>query len=152
MELEILKLRCEDAIMSQVDSNRTRMDSLLTTLLSAREYRFNRDLEAALPEKRGVYAISVGKEGDTRFVYVGMTPRSKRGLRRRIYEDHFTNPTSGSDLPNVLMRANHWGSRKSTRIWIEENCVVRWMEIEDERTRAFLEGYATAILQPDPTI
>lgn len=137
--------------MNNINANRTQMENLLDTLLSAAAYSFNRALEAVLPEKRGVYAISIGKDCDARFVYVGSTPRSPRGLRRRIYEDHYTKPTNTSDLPKVLMRANHWGSRETKR-WIEENCVVQWMEIEDEKTRAFLEDYATAILQPDPII
>jgi len=137
--------------MKWITVNKTHLENLLDCLLSATAYPFNPDLEAKLPEKHGVYAISIGEDDGMKFVWVGMTHRSKRGLRRRIWEDHYKNPTSTSDLPNVLMRAEAAWNLSDAKRWIGETCRVRWIEVEDEKTRALLEHYATALLQPNPT-
>ena len=137
--------------MQLITANRIPWDRLLGLLASSQAHLFDCDLESKLPEKHGVYAISVGDGEDTKFVWVGITDRSKRGLRRRVWEDHYKNPTNTSDLPNVLVKVGAATNTKDAKRWITRACKVRWIEVEDERMRMLLEHYATALLQPDPT-
>ncbi len=64
--------------------NKAQSEDLMRSLLSSQVYSFDEGLQSKLPEKRGVYAISVGSGEDTKFLWVGMTHKSKRGLRRRV--------------------------------------------------------------------
>ena len=123
----------------------------MRSLLSSQVYSFDEGLQSKLPEKRGVYAISVGSGEDTKFLWVGMTHKSKRGLRRRVWEDHYKNPTNASDLPKVLLRVQPAWRLGDAKRWITETCRVRWIEVEQEAVRAFFEHYATALLRPSPT-
>jgi len=138
--------------MKDMASNRAHLEELLQSLLHASCFRFSKDLQAKLPDRRGIYAISVGDGDDTRFLWIGITPKSKGGLRRRIYEDHYLNPTSTSDLPNVLRRFKPSLARKDARHLIEDKCRVRWIELEDKTERELLEHYAIALLQPNPEV
>jgi hypothetical protein len=133
-------------------TNKNQCETLLQSLLAAPVHRFNSELENQLPEEHGVYAISVGEGGATAFLWVGITHRSKRGLRRRIWEDHYKNPTSTSDLPIVLRRTQSEWDLSNAKQWIVGNCGVRWLEVKDERVRLLLEHYATALLQPNPVV
>jgi hypothetical protein len=133
-------------------ANRTQCETLLDALLAAPVHHFDADLQNKLPEQHGVYAISVGEGDTTEFLWVGITHKSKRGLRRRIWEDHYKNPTSTSDLPIVIKRTQTEWNLNSAKQWIGGNCKVRWIEVKDERIRAVLEHYATALLQPVPVV
>jgi hypothetical protein len=133
-------------------ANKTQCEELLDSLLAAPVHPFNAELERKLPEEHGVYAISVGEGDATAFLWVGITHWSKRGLRRRIWEDHYKNPTSTSDLPIVLRRTQAEWNLTNAKQWIGGNCKVRWLEVKDEKIRALLEHYATALLQPNPVV
>jgi len=134
-----------------ISINKAQSEDLMRSLLSSQVYSFDEGLQSKLPEKRGVYAISVGSGEDTKFLWVGMTHKSKRGLRRRVWEDHYKNPTNASDLPKVLLRVQPAWRLGDAKRWITETCRVRWIEVEQEAVRAFFEHYATALLRPSPT-
>ncbi len=137
--------------MKWISINKAQSEDLMRSLLSSQVYSFDEGLQSKLPEKRGVYAISVGSGEDTKFLWVGMTHKSKRGLRRRVWEDHYKNPTNASDLPKVLLRVQPAWRLGDAKRWITETCRVRWIEVEQEAVRAFFEHYATALLRPSPT-
>jgi hypothetical protein len=134
-----------------ISINKAQSEDLMQSLLSSPVHSFDEGLQSKLPEKHGVYAISVGSGEDTKFLWVGMTHKSKRGLRRRVWEDHYKNPTDTSDLPKVLLRVQPAWRLGDAKRWITETCRVRWIEVEQKAVRAFFEHYATALLRPSPT-
>ena len=110
------------------------VDGAYLSLLEAPLVRFpasRRDIEA--PETQGVYVIY----GDyNRVLHVGKSSRGKKGLLQRL-RNHWDGKSSfvGSYLkrdPSALRAGFKY----------------RYLEIEDSRSRALLEMYATAKLCP----
>src|SRR5260370_3577124 len=123
----ILQWYPKEAYVKWISINKAQSEDLMQSLLSSPVHSFDEGLQSKLPEKHGVYAISVGSGEDTKFLWVGMTHKSKRGLRRRVWEDHYKNPTNTSDLPKVLLRVQPAWRLGDAKRWITETCRGRWI-------------------------
>jgi hypothetical protein len=131
-----------------VSKNQAQCDRLLRELLEAAPHTFKPALQSALPERHGVYLISIENGEASTLLWVGRTHDSKGGLRRRVWKDHFKEPTNSSDLPRRLLReALSWSVADAKR-WISEQCKVRWIIVEDIQMCQLLEWYAQGVLRP----
>jgi hypothetical protein len=86
------------------------------------------------PYTRGVYLI---RDPADRVVHVGRTPRGKNGLHQRL-SDHLAGRSSF-----VYYHLGQDGSR------LRNGYTFQFIEVEDARTRALLEAFATGWLCPD---
>jgi len=122
------------------------MTRLLDALVNAPGLRFDENLCSALSEEHGIYTISVLGAGAGEFLRAGRTKSPTGGLRQRIYQNHFM----GSQNGNLRMQLTHDGvcQFEQTKQWIRENCLVRFLVIEDRQTRIWAEHLMLAILKP----
>ena len=100
-----------------------------------------KDLERCdIPEIAGVYLISVRGEP----YYIGRTRR----LKGRVWDDHFKGDFDSGRLKKYLVDTGECKDKENATQFIKRFARVQWLEVKSLRPRAFLECYATAILQP----
>ena len=100
-----------------------------------------------IPEAPGVYLITARKSRYEDIYYVGRT----KNLRQRVYTNHLMGGLSTARLKKYLINdAELTGVRNKydAKEFIKTNCYVRWIEEDDMRNRAAIEGYTTGLLFP----
>jgi len=97
-----------------------------------------------IPKKKGVYLISVKKEGVEIPYYVG---RSKN-LSQRLYGNHLMGPLTNACLKRYLIDSTECKDIDGAKQFIKEHCIVRWFCETDTRKRGAVEGYVTGMIFP----
>ncbi len=115
-------------------------ERLLSKLLAQPLLRFTNMKPSALPERAGVYLITVRKKP----YYVGRTTN----LRQRLYNSHLMGPPDVSRFKKYLIDSGECVNKQAAKQFLRAHASVRWIEEPDVRRRGFLECYFTAILQP----
>lgn len=69
---------------------------ILDQLLSAPRLPFDQSLRSHLPERHGLYAISVKHALPGEFLRAGRTVRAAGGLRQRVYQNHLMGDQKGN--------------------------------------------------------
>jgi len=135
--LELIKLREET------------LEQILQALLSAPTFRFDRNLKSNLPTKPGLYAVSKLEAPCGEYLRAGLSERGKKGLRGRIWDQHYqTGGSRSSDLIEIVQRKKHANSPSEARLWIRENCQVQWIVEEDSTLLRWAEHRVLSAVQP----
>ncbi len=125
----------------------------LAALLDSSRRRFSSLLESAVPESAGLYVID--REQPYEVFYVGKASKRQKpsvggradGLRFRIMRNHLA--YEGNDnFVRYLMEEFRLTSRVAVRNFVQNQCSVRWLEVNDPRRLFVLEHLAIAALRP----
>jgi len=122
------------------------LKALLHRLLTAPAFRFDESLRSNLPEKPGLYVINTVASGSDEILRAGRT-KGMGGLRQRVYQNHLMGNQSGN-LRAQLVRSGRCRDMEEAKAWIRENCSVRFLILENERTLAWTEHFMLAVLRP----
>jgi GIY-YIG catalytic domain len=114
----------------------------LEELLNSNDLFFADMKPSSLPQKAGVYCIF---HIDNRPFYVG---RSKN-LQQRLYNNHLMGPLSNARLKKYLIDNNVVRDKEEAKVYIRNNCKVKWIFEDDYRKRGAIEGYFTGVLFPN---
>jgi len=121
---------------------------LVDQLLSAPKFPFDDSLRSQLPDKPGLYAISVKNAPTGEFLRAGRTKSAAGGLRQRIYQNHLMGDQSGN-LRAQLVKDKRCSDNQQAKIWIRENCLVHFVIIEDDQVRRWAEYLMLSLLRPN---
>ncbi len=125
----------------------------LAALLDSSRSRFSSLQESAVPESPGLYVIYC--EQPYEVFYVGKASKRQKpsvpgradGLRFRIMRNHLA--YEGNDnLVRYLMEEFRLTSRSGVRNFVQSQCSVHWLEVNDPQRLLLLEHLAIAALHP----
>ena len=100
-----------------------------------------------IPEEPGVYLITARNSRYEDIYYIGRT----KNLRRRVYQNHLMGSLSNARLKKYLIKdieLMRVKDKYDAKEFIRAHCYVRWIEEDDMRNRAAIEGYTTGLLFP----
>jgi len=123
------------------------LNNSLNKILSMEKIPYTNITPSVIPEQKGIYIISELINDVEVVLYIGRT----KNLRNRIYRNHLMGPVTNARLKKYIIEdSSHlcYQNLEFAKIYIKENCYVRWFFEEDFRKRGALEGYFTAILYP----
>lgn len=118
-----------------------------TSLLAMEPIHYKNITPSVLPVNSGVYMISEIIGNIEVPLYVGRT----KNLRERLYTNHLMGGLSNARLKKyIICDELHpcYDNIAEAKIYIRNNCFVRWVFEEDYRKRGAIEGYITAIVFP----
>jgi hypothetical protein len=118
--------------------------SVLDRLLSAPRLSFDETLHSRLPDSKGLYAIHVEDEPAGQILRAG---RTDTGLRQRVYKNHLMGDQAGN-LRAQLVKEGACADLVEAKAWIQRNCRVQFVVVEDEEHRKWAEHFMLAILRP----
>ena len=121
---------------------------LVDQLLSAPKFPFDDSLRSQLPDKPGLYAISVKNAPTGEFLRAGRTKGAAGGLRQRIYQNHLMGNQHGN-LRAQLVQEGRCSDIEEANRWIRENCRVQFLVIEDDQRRQWAEYFMLSLLRPN---
>jgi predicted GIY-YIG superfamily endonuclease len=114
-------------------------------LRRGRPLRFADMTPSKIPEKSGVYLISVKRGKSESPYYVGTT----KNLRERLYRNHLMgSPAINARLKMYLIASKQCKNAKDAKSFIRRNCLARWFLEGNARKRGAVEGYVTGIVFP----
>lgn len=126
----------------------TFLEQSLNDLLNKDVLLFKNLKPNMLPVEEAVYLLTFIQNSKTELpYYVGRT----KNIRRRIYTNHLMGSTTNARLKKYLVADETEDlivSPAIAKIYIRENCGIRWINVNDVRLRGALEGYFTAMLFP----
>lgn len=123
------------------------LDNSLLELLKMNPINMKSIKPSDLPEKAGVYLIVENIQGVEIALYVGRT----KNIKRRIYVNHIMGDKANARLKKYIYEdKNHlcYNNFKNAKLYLQENCQVKWILEDDFRKRGALEGYFTAKFFP----
>ena len=105
---------------------------------------FKKLTPSKIPEKPGIYLISVIIGPKEIPYYVGRT----KNLRQRLYRNHLMGPLTNARLKKYLINFKECKNPKLAKNFIREKCLVRWFFERDIRKRGAVEGYVVGMVYP----
>lgn len=122
------------------------LESQLCQLLLSTPLKFDGSLRGNLPEAHGVYRIfSVAQPDET--IRAGRTKTAARGLRQRVYQNHFMGDQKGN-LRAQLVADRECADIEDTKSFIRKNLVVQVLVVENDQERTWLEHFMLGVLRP----
>lgn len=118
----------------------------LRTLLAAPPFRFDESLRSNLPERPGIYVIQAITATSEEVLRAGRTT-GVGGLRQRVYQNHLMGNQSGN-LRAQLVRSGRCCDMAEAKSWIRENCLVRFLIVDDDDEIRWAEHFMLAVLRP----
>jgi len=118
----------------------------LARLLNSRPMRFDSSLRGSLPERQGIYRIFLASV-PAETLRAGRTKTAARGLRQRIYQNHFMGDQKGN-LRQQLVSAEICRNLEDAKDFIRSNCLVQVAEIEQKDDRKWTEHFILSVLRP----
>ena len=115
---------------------------VMKRLLAKPSCNFAEAYSKDVPEKAGVYAIY-----DKRvkaMIYVGRT----KNLRRRLLGDHKRGNIRGSQFRKALKQCFTLKSESDINNYIQKNCSLQFLAIDEFEEIVRLEHFITAVLAP----
>jgi hypothetical protein len=95
-----------------------------------------------IPAGGGLYLFSQKGAPLGEYLYAGKSAK----LRKRIGYQH-GRLKMPSDMLGMVMGELKLDEQQA-KLWIRDNCLVQWFEVEPSRRRAFAEDYTIALLRP----
>ena len=117
---------------------------ILSKLLSKPKLRFDKNLSLKSPKSPGVYRVLKTDAHPEETIYVGKTVN----LRTRIYRNHLKGKSERSILRKKLIRSGLCKDENSVTEYLFNDCLVQYLEIEDERERSFFEHFLISYQRP----
>jgi hypothetical protein len=133
--------------VSKIDDRIKEVDRILGSLLGAPRLKFDRNLRSSLPERHGLYAISLIGAEEGEVLRSGRTKTASGGIRQRVYGNHFMGNQKGN-LRCQLVADGVCSSIADTKRWIGTHCVVQYTIIDDDEARRWAEYYVLSALRP----
>ena len=125
------------------------LDEYKTALRTIRDMEavpMRRQSAPLVPSAQGVYAISDFSLEGAPVVYVG---RTKTGdLRSRLTSYHLSGALASARLKAGLVRCGICVDNSAARVYVEENCRARFVEVSDDSIRRFVEHFLIAYFAP----
>ena len=128
----------------KVDEHISELRGIVERLLNQAPVSYGQATPASFPETRGVYVIFTS-QGEV--IRAGKTGAGNATLRERLYRNHLMGNQSGN-LRAQLVASGVCIDIERAKDWIRNNCSVRFLEVSDSQTRANLEHFILAVLQP----
>jgi hypothetical protein len=122
----------------------SKLEAIVEQLLDQTPIPYRTATPSSFPETKGVYVI-VSSQGEV--IRAGKTGEKNATFRQRLYQNHLMGDQAGN-LRKQLVESGQCSSLETAKDWIRENCKVRYLEIADSSTRANLEHFMLAVLQP----
>ena len=119
-------------------------------LVSSEPYRFDENLESMLPSQPGIYRIFENGAGWTSSLLVGRTRTATDELRYRIYQNQYTG-NQKSNIKAQLVKSGRFKDQDEAKTYLEEQCRVQFVVIEDVTDVKWAEHFILSILQPQFT-
>src|SRR5438876_9567207 len=120
---------------------------LVDQLLSAPKFPFDDSLRSQLPDKPGLYAISVKNAPTGEFLRAGRTKSAAGGLRQRVYQNHLMGTQPGN-LRAQLVAGGICADLEAAKRYIQENLAVQILVADNAEERVWLEHFVLGVLQP----
>lgn len=120
------------------------LSKALKQLTQGRSLHFKDIKPSILPEKSGVYLISVNKNNNEEPYYIGRT----KNIKQRLYYNHLMGRTTNAHLKRYLVSQKECKNPEEAKQFIRKYCSVRWFSEIDHRKRGAVEGYVTGIIFP----
>lgn len=111
-------------------------------LIKFADIRFNDNIHSKLPEKPGVYVISLVENSE--YLYIGRT----KNLRRRLYTNHLMGPLANARLKKYLIDNNVCKNIDKAKEYIFNKCQYSFIIVDNYKERGMIEGYFNGVLQP----
>lgn len=127
-----------------MQKRQSELNTILERLLNSEEYAFDSMLHGILPDSPGIYAIKIKRADDGTYFRAGRTDIS---LKQRIYRNHYMGNQNGN-LRQQLVRDGIVDDITATKRWIQDNCFVQFLVIEDDLIRQMAEYFMLSILRP----
>lgn len=122
-------------------------EQLVTYLLIAPKLAFNEGIRAKLPTEHGLYAIIQKDAPAGDVLRAGRTKTAGQGLRQRIYQNHLMGNQKGN-LRSQLIGDGTCRDFLEAKAWIQQNCLVQFIVVRDDRLRMWAEYFMLSILRP----
>ncbi len=125
----------------------TQQRQILDMLLIAPPLPFDQSLRSKLPERHGLYAISIKGAPPGEFIRAGRTKEAASGLRQRVYQNHLMGNQKGN-LRSQLVKDGSCADLDQAKLWIRNHCVVQFVCVDDYDMRQWSEHFMLAVLRP----
>ena len=96
-----------------------------------------------IPNKPAIYLITARKQSHETAYYIGRTKKLRNRLKQHLLGDF-----GSARLKKYLVDTKECKDIDEAKEFLINCCLVRWIEEDDMRKRAALEGYATGLLFP----
>ena len=116
-------------------------------LVSSEPYRFDENLENILPAEPGIYRIFENGADWTSSILVGRTKTATDELRYRIYQNQYTGNQKGN-IKAQMVKNGRFKDQDEVKTYLEKNCRVQFIIIEDTTDMKWAEHFILSILQP----
>jgi hypothetical protein len=127
-----------------MDSIIAEYKELLLDLLSKQKIPFDDKLHGSLPKTRGVYRILENDGIWQNSLYVGVTTN----LQSRIYTNRLMGNRKASRLKKKLIKSGDYPDEDAVKEYLQNKCLVQYIEIEKDNLRDLFEHFAISILKP----
>ena len=120
---------------------------ILEQLLTAPKLPFNDEIRSKLTSEHGLYAIYYKNAADGDLLRAGRTKTAAGGLCQRIYQNHLIGNQKGN-LRSQLIGDGTCVDFEQAKAWIQQNCLVQFVVVKDDRLRTWAEHFMLSILRP----
>jgi len=120
---------------------------ILEQLLASPKIPFNDEVRSRLPSEHGLYAIYHKNAADGEVLRAGRTKTAGGGLRQRVYQNHLMGNQKGN-LRSQLIADGTCMDFLQAKAWIQQNCLLQFVVVGDDRLRAWAEYFMLSILRP----
>ena len=128
-----------------LEDRRQELAAIVTVLVEKQaldyDYELIRDTNT-VPDSGGLYLFSQKDASVGEYLYAGKSAN----LRDRIGNQHL-DMNVPSNMLGMVMRVHNL-DKQQAKLWIRDNCRVRWVQVESRQLRAFAEDYMIAVLRP----
>src|SRR3972149_354239 len=107
-------------------------------LLEGPVFPFDSTLRGRLPDEQGLYRIFELDGDPVKTLRSGRTKRAARGLRQRVYQNHFMGEEDGN-IRRQLVRSGRWRETQAAKDFLRARCGVHVLMIADEEERKWAE-------------
>ncbi len=128
--------------ISKLVNHKSFLNEYYNKLIEFNPVKFNDDIYNKVPNKAGVYAISLVKNSE--YLYIGRT----KNLKQRLYNNHLMGPLSNSRLKKYLIDNNICCNLDDAKNYILNECQFSYVFVDNYRERGMIEGYFTGMLKP----
>ncbi len=122
----------------------------LKALVFSEQFGFDESLRDSLPSEPGIYRILENGAAWRSSLRVGRTRSTKDELRYRVYQNQYLGNQKGN-IKAQLIKSGRCQDEDRAREYLEANCRVQFIVIEDENERKWAEYLILSILQPEFT-
>ena len=130
--------------------SRLRYVDYVKALVFSEQYGFDERLESVLPLEPGIYRIFENGSDWSSSLLVGRTKTPTDELHYRVYQNQYIGNQKGN-IKAQLVKNGLVADQDEAKKYLEKQCKVQIIIIEDESERKWAEHFILGILQPQFT-